>query len=371
MREFDGTHIPQMFQAAAPSSALHQHTNSFSLKEGVVTAIIYPDQKENISKKDIEYNVAIVEYIQGVGANLQEYRNCRIWDMFGATNNHLNYTMQPSSTKIDDVGGKANKTSFDDGNRVMLLCIGGVAQAGYAVIIGGLKHSDGKIYSSADGQFYDFNFNGIQQLINKDGELVITFNSPIDQKGKKANEKAAGTVLKIDKDGRWTVYDNENQAIKIDRVAKKIEIQNGSESIIVNKSDKSISLKSAGNITETAGKDMNLKSSSATKIESGGQMQLKSGGQLRSESAGTMEMKSGGQWRLQASGNVIIQSGGNVSLIGGDGPILQSQGPIVTGGNGGVPAAGVGISQAVGIGNLGFPVISTIITGSSTFFIGS
>lgn len=371
MREFDGTQIPSMFKSMQPNDAVAQRMNSVSLKEGVVTAVLYPDQEENLSKRDIEYNVAVVEYSYGAGANLQEYRNCRICDMFGTTNNYVNYTLQPSTDNIDSVGGQKKKDVFKDGARCIILCLGGVNQAGYAVIIGGLKHGGGKIYNSQDGQFYDFNFNGIQQLINDDGELIINFNSPIDQEGNKSNEKASGTQIKIDKDGRITLLDNEKQTIKIDREAKTIEVSNGGDSIVIDKSAKSISLKSSGETKIDAGKDLNAKAAGAAKIESAGAMMLKSGGQLQQESTGTMNIKSGGQWRLQASGNVMIQAGGEVSILSSGGPLIKSNGPISTIGNGGVPAAGVGISQSIGIGNLGIPVVSTIISGSSTTFIGS
>lgn len=370
-REFDGTQIPAMFKSMQPNDALAQRTNSFSLKEGVVTAILYPDNKDNISKREIEYNVAVVEYVPGAGANLQEYRNCRIADMFGTTNNFVNYTLQPSTDNIDSVGGRKNKDVFKDGARCTILCLAGVNQAGYAIIIGGVKHGDGKIYSEKDGQFYDFNFNGIQQLINDDGEWIINFSTPIDQDGKKENEKAAGTQIKIDKDGRITLLDNEKQTIKIDREAKNIEISNGGDSITIDKTAKSISLKSGGETKIDAGKDINAKAGGSANLESGGAMKLKSGGILQQESSGMMSIKSGGQWKLQASGNVMVQAGGEISFIGSGGPLLKSNGPIATIGAGGVPAAGVGISQCIGVGNLGAPVVSTIITGSSTTFIGA
>jgi hypothetical protein len=369
--QFDGSVVPSNLGAGQPADASAYRTASFSLKEGVVTDIIYPDQSDNLSKRDIEYNIAVVEYLPQVGANLQLYRNCRVANLFGTTNNSLNFTLQPSTDKMSNIGDKVGQDVFKDGARVIVLCIGGVSQAGYCVIVGGLRHGDDKVYSSKDGQFHDFNFNGVQQLINKDGEYVVNFNSPIDQDGKQSKPKAAGTQVKIDKEGRVSISDNEGQVVKVDRVAKKVEITNGFETFTMDKANKLISMNSSGDVKETASKSVSVNSGSDTKIDAGGQVSMKSGGQTLIDAGGTMDMKSGGQWRLQASGNVIVTAGGEVSVVGASGPVIKSAGPLTLVGQGAVPAAAVGISQCFGLGNLGAPVLSTIITGSSTVFIGA
>ena len=356
---------------ARPRSAAATTTSNISMKEGVVVDVIYPDDARNLSKTSIEYNVVVLEYSQKQGTNIVQYKNCTTYDLFGTANNYLNYTLQPSSTDLNTLTNNNSPSAFKDGARVLLLCVGGLSMAGAAVIVGGRNNITSPKYSSSDGQFYDFNFNGINYNVNNDGELTITFNSPSTQAGVQSNAAAAGTQIKIDKQGHFTVLDNKGQKISIDRDAQQISIGNGSESVVVDKGAKSITLKSGGDETFNAGGKLDVTSGADMSISSGGALNVKSSGATNVNSGGAMQTQVSGQWQLQAQGNVQITALGEVTIIGAAGPVIASQGPLTMVGLGDVPVATVGTSTVIGVGNLGLPVVSNIITGSFTVFVGT
>jgi hypothetical protein len=367
----DGTVVPSIFNVGGAPDADQYFNTNVTIKEGIVTGIIYPDDDASVSEKEIEYNVAVVDYDHQNNANLNIYRNCRLVNPFGTTNNRLTYTLQPSTQTPTQLTGDTNTGVFEDGARVLVVCVGGVSRATSCVILGGVQHRDQAKYSSDDGQFYDFTFNGINYNIDKDGQLTITFNSATDQDGKQANSAAAGTKIQIDKQGHFTVLDNKGQTIKVDRDAQQVSVSNGSESIVVDQGKKSVTITSGQDTAVNAGGKLSASSGSDMSLSSGGALSVKSSGATSVQSGGSMTTQANGQWQLKAQGNVQVTAGGNVQVMSSSGPVIQSQGPMTLVGLGSVPAAGVGISMCQGIGNLGLPVISTIITGSFTTFIGT
>jgi len=77
------------------------------------------------------------------------------------------------------------------------------------------------------------------------------------------------------------------------------------------------------------------------------------------ESSADTDMSVGKDWSVEINGNTSIQSNGILTLKGAN-VLIQS---------GGVGAARIG-DMAIGIGNMGGPVVSTIHTGSITTLIG-
>lgn len=360
MKLADGSVIPSNLSQAPLPSASQTYAMDMAFRQGTVIAMYYPEEEGNISKQFIEYDVLVAKRDMRSGSNFVKYSNCQVSDIFGTANNYEDFTLQPA-TKMD-------KGIPVGGSTVTVLCIDGTSVSGRALIVGGKKSKLNKP-AKARGQFYDWQFNGINVQVNKDGEYILTFNSPIDQEGKKSVEAASGTVLKIDKDGRFSIVDNEHQTLVLDRVAKTMTWSNGSESIKIDKTAKSVSIKAA--------KDVNSESTEATSVKSGKDMTMDSGGALNQKSAkdmkqdagANMNTKVGSNWTIDVSGNVQMKAGGNVMVQAGGN--LQMQGTVNMIGAGTAPVAAVGVSMCQGLGNLGFPVISTIITGSSTVLVGT
>jgi hypothetical protein len=355
----DGSIIPSTLSTAPRADARQMQKGNMSVKLGTIIRMLYPDDTGNLSKKQIEYDVVVISSSETNGANIMTYRNCSANNMFGAPNNSLAYTLYPDSD---------GQLPLKDGAIVLILCIDGSADAGQAVIIGGIAHPDAKQYKREDGQFYDFNFNGINYNINKDGELSIKFNSPIDQKGKQSNEKAAGTEIKIDKDGGLKISDNEGQSWSIDRTSKKSTWTNGAESIVIDKEAKSITMESSGKMDASAKVDISLSSDKKISVKAKSDVEVTADTNMKLESKSNMAMKSGGSWNVQVSGNAMVKAGGNMQLEGGN--LAQLKGNVTLLGNGSLPVAIAGVSLAMGF-NGGGPMVSTILTGSGTVLAGT
>jgi len=347
----DGSVISSNLSMKPLMDAKQQIMGNYSLKVGIVTDILYPDEEKNLSKKFIEYNVMASELQMNGNMNMTVYRNCTVQNAFGMSNNNLTYTLQ-----ID----KSEDGRMEFGSLVLLLCISGQSTNGQAVIIGGFSHPDNPKYTKEDGQFYDFNFNGINYNINKDGEWTLTFNSPLDSQKKKANEQASGTQIKIDKDGRIKISDNEGQFWELDRTNKTSTWSN-----------KSISLASSGDVNEQSKGKTNLSSDDNMSLSSQKDVNIAANSNMSLSANSNMNQSTSGSWQVKASGNAQIQAGGNASIQGG--AIAELKGTTVLLADGSVPAAGVGISQVIGIcSGPGGPLSGgAIITGSSTVLIGS
>lgn len=328
-------------------------------RTGTVVGIYYPDDTRNVSKAEIEYDVSVFES-DPMNTTFRLYRNCRLTNLFGAANNNLTYTLHVGQQSDDGIKG---------GAQVTILCLNASAQAGQAIIVGGLNYTRPVKYSQEDGQFYDFNFNGIQQLINKDGEYILTFRSNISDDGNQENPQAAESFMKIDKEGRIQFKDNEDQEILLDRDSKTVTIQNGSEKIIINKETKSISIEAADSISERAKKSISEVSDGTITSSAKKDWSANADANMSLVAKNNMTQKSNANWQVTASANVEVKSGGNVTM-NAQGQ-AQLKGALTLIGNGSAPVAAVGVSQCLGTDSHGAPVLSQILTGSATVLVGT
>jgi hypothetical protein len=328
-----------------------------TLKIGNVVKILYPQDPDNITKKVIEYHVSVLERSPNGSSSYNTYNNCVVSNRFGSSNNYENSTYQPASGDYK-------------GASVIIECIDGNSQGGSAVILGGLDAtSTNSVPTAKDGQFYDFNFNGIQALINNDGEYSLIFNSKISTKGKKANAKAAGTSIKIDKEGRLTLSDNEGQFFTFNRVDKIATWGNGAESISIDKKNKTISLTSSDKININSTGAISINSKSTIDSSSEKDYNISSGSNVGIKSKANMNMKADAGMNLDA-GATFKAKGGATAIVEG-GTMAQIKAPIVLLGNGTNPVGIAGISISLGFDSHGSPVISTMLTGSFTVFAGT
>lgn len=337
--------------------------NDVVLKSGVVTEIYYPGDQGNMSKEFVEYDVVVYESRHDGAVSTVTYSRCQTVDKFGSPNNYEKFTLQPQKEKKDG--------QYIKGAKVLLLAIDGNATAGRGVILGGQSYESETKPSKDNGQSYEWQFNGINIKVDKDGQYTLTFNSNIDQDGKKSDEKAAGTKFQIFKDGKLLISDNEGQSWSIDRVNQTSTWTNGAESVILDKKNKKINIVSSGEMSESISKSKTteVKEADHTVKTSSGSIKENSGKDIDMEAKANIKEKAGANYTAEAGGNIIMKAGGNLQIQAGG--IAQIKASMVMLANGSIPAAGVGISQCIGTGNQGAPVVSQIITGSATVFIGS
>lgn len=221
----DGTIVPSYLNARR--TLRPQPSGQFGnimLRLGEVKEIVYPDDARNVSKKVVEYRVAVQQRDRGVGVTT-DYTHCVVSNLFGGLGDKLRYTVRSSTEKDIDP-----QTGLGDGAIVLLLCING--ETNNAVIIGGFQSQDDAVESEEDGHHLHFNFNGIDVAINKDGEFSFEFDGATKNDGNltdEADANASGTKITITKDGTLTIADGGIQTMVIDRPNKTISLTADSE----------------------------------------------------------------------------------------------------------------------------------------------
>lgn len=201
----DGTIMPAHLGVRSPSKPRDPgtHTN-LALRVGEVVEIVYPDSQKNQSKSMIEY-VVDVSHADGHGATITtRYFAVPVGNLFGGVADFTKYTLR-SSTK--DTSKNKIKT-LGNGSKVTILCVNG--RTTQAPIVGGAHDPNQPNDDKQDGHNYEFEFNGVNLLINDDGELTIKYQGPTDINGDPrsgVDTSKTGATLKFGKDGNWSVTD--------------------------------------------------------------------------------------------------------------------------------------------------------------------
>lgn len=341
------------YKPVLPSSLLQERTNddfnysqkissNFSLKVGVVTDIIELEDKRNVSKVTTEYTVMAVEEQSN-----NVYSNCMAVDGFGGLGDFFNKKLRKTEDSVKT--NKKTALNKQNGSIVLLLCIDGHSEQ--AIIVGSIAHPDrknGKL-TKDKGHHLEGEFNGINWQIDKDGALTVKFNSASDNDGKYKDEKAGGSIVKIEKDGSIEATDGNKEKIRIDKTKKTIDIA----------AEKDISATTDANANITAKKAVNIKATADALLDAGGSITLKSAGAFNIKADAALDVK---------AASVTVTSDDSIKLKGTS---VQISAPTIQVGDGGTPAVTMS-TQFMGIGNLGMPTVSTAIGPfSASVFIGA
>lgn len=216
------------FNNQSAFSALQALSKDYSVKTGVVLKTYLTDDDGNVTTNNVEYDVlALVEENQSTSAKI--YRRCIALETFGSLADFCEHTIREPKKDLEadkESAKEPNKTT--DGALVILLCNNGRSDRG--IIIGGLKHPNRETtLTKENGTHLEGEFNGVNWQINKDGELTITFKTPTDIKEGKVEyldeEEAAGTYMKMEKDGSVEVSDAKVGKIRLDKPKKSLDIE--------------------------------------------------------------------------------------------------------------------------------------------------
>lgn len=304
---------------------------NMTLKNGVVLEIYEVTDEKNQSKLVPEYDVMVVE-----NDNTSIYKNCMAVDGFGgkADYSQVKYRKPDDPKKVKDSGSLKDQ----NGSIVLLLCLEGSAEQ--AIIVGSLNHPSKKDVLTEDkGHHLEGEFNGLNWQIDKDGSLIIKFNSATDNDGTPQDEEAGGTYVSMTKEGSVDINTGE-----------------GSEQILIDKPNKDISV--------TAGNNINTKSEADTSAESGANYNVKAGADFLLDATGKAGITAGSQFSVDAKSQVEVKS--PMVSIKGDSMVkvesntINLNGNTVLVGGPGTPAL-VFTTQFLGVGNLGAPVLSQAI----------
>jgi len=302
--------------------------NSF-LKVGVVLEILEIDNERNQSGQIPEYDVMVVEE-----ENTSIYRNCMALDSFGGKADFFQrkYRTPKDRKKVQDSGSLKNQ----NGSIVLMLCLDGIAET--PIIIGSLSHPDNRTILDKDsGHHMEGEFNGINWQVNKDGALTISFRSATDNDGEGQDAKAAGTQIRIEKDGSVELDDGSGQSVRVEKTEKKVQVR----------AEDNIEMSSGAEIKVVALKDINAQCDN-----------------LLASCEGKAAFTIGSQFNVEAKSQVQIKSpmvkiqGDNLVKV--ESALINLNAATVLVGGPGAPAL-ILTTQFMGIGNLGAPVMSIAI----------
>lgn len=334
-------------------------TDSSLHKQSAMPKTTYRDSsiKMGMVRSQVEtYRDEGIRYVVDILDDSRQYPvTCSIVTRFGGPFNYEEW-----SDLVWDLGGN-NSTkdySFRPGDVVLIAFINGVRTDG--VILGCLKHPTRKARIPADKSIaYASEFNGIETIINKDGEYKQTFRGVptnlLKLTGQVSGDKipqptydeAIGTsYMTWTKDGSFTLSDNaktDPQTIKVDKPGGKIVITSGKTIFTIDKATESYSITNK-KTTINSVDEFNLTTKKTV---------IKSQELFDMEAA---DIKTKGKWaqtgNMKITGN--IEQAGNTKIAGN----LETSG--ITKLAGGSFPLIYDILLVIGSGNLGAPVISTV-----------
>lgn len=183
--------------------------------------------------------------------------NCIMMRRFGGVYNYEDYIYQ--GYNINDKPDPVNFYEAKAGDAVIVSFLNGQGREG--VILGGITHRARNTELNAnDGPQYKSEINGLETIINKDGEMIVTFKGvptnvailnavPSKKIPKPTYNTAIGTsYYKFDKAGSFMISDNSQsggaQSLILDKPNGSITLSSGAASLKLNKSAQAISLSS-------------------------------------------------------------------------------------------------------------------------------
>lgn len=313
--------------------------NDYTLKVGTILETIEVDDKLNQNKRTPEYNVMVIYQNKGKGVNSSIYKNCTATDSFGGIADYFQFKRRSStsSKKTKDSGS----LNTQNGSIVLLLCLDGSSENG--IIIGALAHPNKpNILTKEKGTHLEAEFNGLNWQVDKDGALTLTFKSATDNDGNPQDTNAGGTTWKIEKDGSIELSDGNDESIRIDKTAKTISFKSKSD----------ISAETEANYSVTAKKNINLSALKDLLIDAGGSANIKTATSFKLDAGSSIALKTKS---MSINLNSMSIKGTNIEL----------KAPSVNLGLAPSPAVTL-LTQFIGVGNLGIPVVSTAVGPFST-----
>lgn len=309
------------------------HNKMFGVYRGQILRVIYPDEPENMNKKRIEY----VVNVRG-----QDYPNVISIKSLGGIyqqSETIHKGVEKSTT------GQINSGQFPenmDGEMCYVMFIEG--HGNIPLIIGFAEHPRAdKAFKKEDGRFDREEFNGVEFLVDKDSNYIITQAGRKDAEGKVLNEKGAGSFVKMSGNGDMEIntHGTEGSAdlrMKLTKEDKKMEFYAQDNKVVYDASGVSIVDKNANEFKFTAAG-----------------VSMKAVDKFDVAATGDATVKSDGMAKFEGTGGTDVGSSASATNINGT---------VVNLAGGGAPVAKLG-SKCIGTGNLGAPVVSTIIEGSA------
>ena len=201
-----------------PTPSNTMMAQDFNLYRAMVTRVIYVDDAANITTNAQNPRVLYDVILLGGFASGQIISNCRMSSSLGGNNSYEEKILKAASKKTSDVALQKN-----DGDIVLIQFLQG--NPNFPIIVGmdlGITPNFDPATKS-DGPRFVWEYNGVNILINNDGELVIT--------------RKGGTLNSVS--GEFIPDDSENVEITIADNQIKLSTQAG---MILNLKDNKVAV---------------------------------------------------------------------------------------------------------------------------------
>jgi hypothetical protein len=346
MKLRNGTVLPSGLLGTTSSSrvtAFNKTYQNHAIRAGIVVKRYEIEDKSNVSKLAIEYDVMVIEQDANMGSTPILYKNCLSADGLGAIADFFEkkFRKQKKADKktrgMDFVG--------QDGAIVLLMCLDGAGEK--ALIVGGLKHPERKTKLVGKEEILAGEYNGVAITVGEDGSCNLTFKGATNNDGTPKDSSQGNTTVDIEKDGSFQVK-NKGVTQRMEKAGKYSLTTEDSTTVTAKKE---ISLNTEDKFS--------LKAKSDASIECV-KMALKASGSANLEMQ-SLDLMSQGEANLKAQMfSIEAQSLAKVKAS-----TIVLDGFVSLGSAGGTPALTLN-TQFLGVGNLGIPVISTAIGPFST-----
>lgn len=338
------------------------------MKEYIVDDSSFHKDPNAMIGKDYSIRVGMVRehvYLNGPEQTryiVEVWKNNRLFPMtcirttkFGGLFNYEEYSHRGFKAGEDNAG--LGNFTVVPGDMVVVAAADGESREG--IILGAINHfGRDEILPSTGEQAYISEFNGIQTIINKDGEYRRMFkgvptnldhleHAPTGEPYSmpEYDLDVGFSYYEFDKTGSYLLTDNANdelaQYIKVDKPNGKIEIVSGKTSLVIDKNEESYTITNK-KVTFEATDEWNLKTKK-TNIDSSEVVNVKAA-----------DINTEGKWVQKGNMTITgdIEQTGNTDVVGD----FSTTG--MTELAGGENALVYDIILTIGTGNLGAPVIS-------------
>lgn len=313
----DGSPLPSKVPMSQKRGA-NEHGQQFGVYRGIVVKTVYPDDPANSNGQRMEYAVKVRGQVYPNALNMKEAGGI------------YNYKERVRKHVEKAFNNKLEEGTYDenlDGEYVYVMFV--ESNGNVPLIIGSADHPRRPAYNKilkADGIVDIEEFNGVEFLIDKDGNYTIKQVGLKDKEGAIQNQAAVDSQIKMHSNGdiEFNTHGTDGMAdlrMKFTKADKKAEIfaQNNQA------------------VLDASGILLKDKNDNEVKLESG---------LITINTSGTAKFTGEGGTEVGAASSATQVKGSTVALAGG-----------------GAPVARLG-DQAIGIGNMGAPVVSNITQGS-------
>ena len=311
-----------------------------SLKAGIIVESYPVDSENNVNKLVPEYDVMCFEQNEDQGSTVINYKHCIAANSLGSIADFFEFTIRKLKNK--KTKGSTPSPQGQNGSIVLLLCLNGFSDSG--IIIGALAHPDRKTTLKDEGPRLEGEYNGVNIKVEKDGSTSLTFRGATDNDGNTLDKEQGDTVLSIEKDGS---FQTKHKTIT-QRLYKKGQASLSADGDISNTTKKNFNVTADENIALKASKNFSLECADLTEKASGSALLECQRLSVKAESS--VEIK-GSEFRVEAESMAKIKA-----------TMITLDGMVSLGGDGGQPVLLMS-TQMIGVGNLGIPVVSSVITG--------